>query len=314
MFPHSRGRRHEGPPIAVAERLAATQFGLITRRQLFEVGVTRRQIDGRLASDRWELWKLGIYSVVAMPPSKHRDLMGACLMCGPDAAVSHRSAAAIHSLPGGDDQLIEITANRQTKRPGVIVHRRAVPRHCFRSLEGLPVTSVDLTLLDLGEVLPTRRVEEAVDAALARRLTTTDRLRAHLERYGGSGRGGSGALRSILDLSDGSQPPPESVLETRFVQFLRRYGLPQPDRQVPIREAGRFVGRVDFFFEPAKVIVEADSFRHHVARNDWERDRIRRNELTLLGWKVLHVTWKQLHDAPRETAARLRRALGLTLL
>ena len=112
----------------------------------------------------------------------------------------------------------------------------------------------------------------------------------------------------------GSRCHPRAFWKRDSFEFLKRNRLPIPDRQVVIEEGGRFVGRVDFYFEHAKVIIEADSFMWHSGRREWERDRVRRNDLTLLGWMVLHVTWAQIHDQPRETAARLRRALGINSL
>ena len=56
--------------------------------------------------------------------------------------------------------------------------------------------------------------------------------------------------------------------------------------------------RVDFAYPAARVAIEADGFRWHSSRQQWDRDRARRNALTAMGWTVLNVTWAELRDNP----------------
>ena len=56
---------------------------------------------------------------------------------------------------------------------------------------------------------------------------------------------------------------------------------------------------VDFAYPDIKLAIEAEGYRWHSSRARWERDLERRNELTALGWRVIHVTWAEF-DAPAE--------------
>lgn len=86
---------------------------------------------------------------------------------------------------------------------------------------------------------------------------------------------------------------------------MRRAGLPEPVRQHTIYDRGRFVARVDFAYPHAKLAIEADGYRYHSGRARFESDRARLNALTALGWRVIHVTWAQLHDEPDQVIAQI---------
>jgi hypothetical protein len=68
-----------------------------TREQLLAFGVTRRQVDRRLASGRWKALHPGVYLVVPFL-LEHSLEMAAVLACGEGAALSHYSAAYLYKL------------------------------------------------------------------------------------------------------------------------------------------------------------------------------------------------------------------------
>ncbi len=126
-------------------------------------------------------------------------------------------------------------------------------------------------------------------------------LRMRRER----GRRGIGVLRKLLhERSDDGQPT-QSRFETRLNRLLLGGGLPAL-RQFTIWDGGVFVARVDFCYPEVKVIVEADSYRWHSSKRAWERDIERRNQLTDLGWQIVHITWDDLTRRPQATLARIR--------
>ena len=69
------------------------------------------------------------------------------------------------------------------------------------------------------------------------------------------------------------------------------------------------VARVDYAYPEARLAIEADGYRWHSGRVRWEQDRARLNELTLLGWRIIHVTWSELIRNPEAVVARIRTAL-----
>ncbi len=82
--------------------------------------------------------------------------------------------------------------------------------------------------------------------------------------------------------------------------------LPAGSRHVSIWNGGEFIARVDFCYPDGRLIVEADSYRWHSSRRAWQRDITRRNDLTQLGWQVVHVTWEDLTRRPEQTVERIR--------
>ncbi len=69
------------------------------------------------------------------------------------------------------------------------------------------------------------------------------------------------------------------------------------------------IGRVDFAYKDARLVLEADSRRHHSSWLDAQADRRRDAALLAAGWYVLRVTWDQLVRRPDEFVAAVRSAL-----
>lgn len=157
------------------------------------------------------------------------------------------------------------------------------------------------------------QVETALDAGLVKGLTSHHYLLRRLAEQGSKGVRGSSALRHILESRDPANMPSESALESHVVALLRCARLPLPDQQKAIYSDGRFIGRVDFIYDERRLVLEADSVTWHFSRNAWEADLERRNQLTLAGWRVLHITWFQIKNAPRATTEKVRLALSLVV-
>jgi very-short-patch-repair endonuclease len=306
------GSTKEGPDHLLRKR-AERQVGAISRAQAFEDGLTPRMVQKRLETGILIRRAPEVYVFAAVPRGWEQDLMVACLHAGPGAAASHRSAARLWTLPGWHADTLEISSPRQLRHSIAIVHRSKLPVRQIRRVKGIPVTDPSRTLCDIGSVVTTDRVEEALDAALMRGLTSPTYLLRRLEENGGKGVRGTKALREILASRDPANMPSESILETRFRALLRRGRLPLPEQQKAIYRDGRFIGRVDFIYPSRGLIVEVDSVTWHSSRQAWEEDLERRNQLTLAGWRVIHVTWLQMKSAPKATIAKVREALSLVV-
>jgi very-short-patch-repair endonuclease len=176
----------------------------------------------------------------------------------------------------------------------------------------VPVTRPERTLLDLGAVADTDRVELALEDSLRRGLTSLRRLHEIVATQAGSRTAGVRALRNLLELRL-DDAATESHLETRFVQFVRRHELPMPSRQhvAPIAVAPQ--PRLDLAYPWRKVAIEVDGFKHHSGRSAWRRDRIRLTALAAAGWRVIHVTEEDLRGSRGERKAEeIRVALGMS--
>lgn len=292
-----------------ANERAGRQLGVIARHQALELGLSPSAIARLLASGEWVPLCRGVYLVATFPRSQRQRLLGACLFFGDDAVVSHRSAGRLWQLDGVASARPEITLARSGRAafPGVRIHRSRVEATDRRSIDGIPVTSPERTLIDLAAVLDGAALELALEDAFRRGLTTHGRVQTRLDALGGKGRAGSGTLRRLLRLRQA--PPAESALEVRVERFLRERGLAH--RFVRQHEVwdGERRRRLDWAVPEEKLALEADSWRYHSSRQAWSRDRARNDRLEALGWRFVSVTDQGLTRDPDLLEARIVRAL-----
>src|SRR5688572_10999581 len=116
-----------GAKTAQAWATAKAQHGVVTRRQLLDLGYTRRSIVHRIEKGRLHPAWRGVYAVGRPELTRHGRWMAAVLSCGPGAALSHETAAALFAIRPPLSRLIEVSvpAPRAPRRPGIVVHRRA---------------------------------------------------------------------------------------------------------------------------------------------------------------------------------------------
>src|SRR4051812_39233094 len=152
--------------------------------------------------------------------------MAAVLSCGPDAALSDSSAAAMLEIGDELPGTIEVTIPPGTsrRRPGITIHRRPLVPADICEVQGIPVTTVIRTLIDRATALEPPALERMINEADKRDLVAPHVLRAALDRY--PRRPGVPALRQLLDrrtfvLTD-------SELERLFPPIAAEAGLPPP--------------------------------------------------------------------------------------
>lgn len=289
--------------------LAASQHGAISVAQAASLGLSPSQL--RWLVDRGRLVRVrpGVLVVAGAPPTWRLDLVVATLASGGAAVVSHRAAAVLHGLDGivGSWSEVSVPRSYTTRLPGVIVHRTGVleAADCC-VVDGLPVTALDRTVVDLASVVPLRSLSAALDHVL-RLGVSPQRIHWMLGRVGSKGRRGAAMLRGLL--TDRTTPGrvPESALERALLDTVAAAGLPPPRVGVEIRDGGRLVARVDVGWPELTLGLEAHSKRHHAGWHNTEHDLARDLAIAALGWEVLYVTWAQLRRRD-ELAAALRSA------
>jgi hypothetical protein len=216
------------------------------------------------------------------------------------AVLSHESAAAWWGVdlvePVG---ILHVTAPRNRGRraddaPGVRIHRADLAPEEIRSIRGVRVTSPIRTALDIARSTPLATSVAVGDGFLRRLLATQAELAARVQSLPrGPGR------RSAARLVELADPQAGSVFESITRVLLIEAGLPSPVSQYTIRSnAGRWIGRVDFAWPEAKLVLECDGFEHHSSRDAFIRDRRRWNELVRAGWRVVVVSWADVVDSP----------------
>jgi hypothetical protein len=153
-------------------RIAEHRFGVFTRADALACGMPLRSIDSRLKSGRWKALHPGVYVVAGTPDHLASSIGSSCLWAGTGSAASHSAAAAHWGLAGLGEGPVEISTYRYLRSDDVIVHTRCrLQRRDARMREGIAVTSVERTLIDLMAVCSVEQVEIALDDALTRRLT-----------------------------------------------------------------------------------------------------------------------------------------------
>jgi very-short-patch-repair endonuclease len=237
----------------------------------------------------------------------------ACFAWGPAAAISHCSAAALRKLPGFEPGRPELSVPRDRKRKadGIIHRPLSLPPVDVEVLDAIPVTTVARTFIDIAGIVSPENLEVALDDALRRGLVSVPRLRWRLKETDRGGRAGIAALRALLDVRDGSSHVTQSVFETKVLQEIRRAALPEPVLQYEIRDGGLLIAIVDFAYSEEKVAIEVEGRPWHTGRIKFESDLGRRNALTELGWRVIHVTWGQFVAHPERMIRGIVRALEL---
>ena len=249
-----------------------------------------------------------VYRFAAVPPTWEAKVLAACWAGGFRGFASHRSAAALHDLPGADRADVQITCPRwkRAHHDELIVHE--LKDLCFERdvtmVDGIPTASVPLTLLGLSAVRPAV-TELALERALRRNLTTLDALDEMMERLGGRGRRGARHLRTILAARPRDLRPSDSNMETLLFAALRRAGIALPQRQVLVHHCGKFVGQIDGGWPDARVGYEYDSDEFHTGRVATAADSARRHRLTAAGWLIVTVVKPDLQSGATLACAAL---------
>ncbi len=292
--------------------LSARQHGAISRAQAVTLGLSEDAVDRLVASGRWIRALPAIYRVSGGPRSWLQSLSIAALWAGPGAAISHRAAAALWTMEGFPQRGVELSAPFPLR-----CGAKGLKAHCAPNLErgdlrwfsGIPVTTPERTLLDLGAVIDRPRLEEVPEFCLRRGWVSTERLEDRIARIGTNRRRGVAALHAILSRRTTGSPPTGSIFETRLLAAFRKARLPDPLRQYEVHDRGRLIARLDFAFPSQRVGIEADGADHHLRPARWDRDHARRNALIAAGWVCLVVTWKHLHREPERLVDELRAVL-----
>ena len=287
--------------------LVNAQHGVVARRQLLDLGLTSMAIRHRVKTGRLHPVRRGVYAVGRPQVTHEGRWMAAVLACGPQAMLSHRSAAALWGFGEEHPGYIEINVRRHAKPrcPGIRTHDRpGLWNRDAGSHLGIPVTSPVRTFLDLATVTGPKTLERSINEADKLDVIDADSLHKELEEH--PGQPGICLLRHVLDkhtfrLSD-------DELERLFRPLAAAAGLPTP---LTKHMVNRF--EVDFFWPDLGLVVETDGWRYHRTPAAQTRDALRfqvhvAHGLTPLRFSHHQVKYRPAHviDILTKTAANLR--------
>jgi hypothetical protein len=273
---------------------------------MLAAGVTAAEVRVRVERGQLQPVHAGVYAVGHRRLDREGRWLAAVLACGTGSALSYRSAGRHWDLLPASDELPEITRPTHCTRRGIVIHRARLRADEVRILDGIPVTSVPRTMVDLAGVLKPRQLERAWNEMEVRGLRDPLSVAAVLDRH--PGKRGTAALRELI-ASKRAADITRNDLEEGFLALVDRFGLPRPRMNAHIALRGKFY-EVDCLWERQRVAVELDGRAVHSAEAAFESDRERDRILIAEGFRTPRVTWRQMCDSPAEVAADLARILG----
>jgi very-short-patch-repair endonuclease len=273
-------------------RLAAAQLGLFTKAQAAEVGVSRHQLDRAVRAGELRRPFTGVFADAAAPTSWRQEALAAVLAAGPAAALSHRSAVALHELDGATPaRPVEVSVPTPECRRvvGVVVHRVVLPPEHVVSVGAIRATSVARTLCDASGFRTIERLAEMLDQAFAARRVTRAEVEQVLEVLESCRGRRLARIRTLLAERGPELEQAESRPEMRVYRAIVAAGLPVPQLQHWVVAGGeRF--RLDFAYPDRRVALEYLGLDAHSGPTALGRDARRHRLLALAGWDVLYFT------------------------
>jgi very-short-patch-repair endonuclease/predicted transcriptional regulator of viral defense system len=279
-------------------RLAERQHTVISLDQLKRLGLGRAAVAKRAAIGRLHRVHRGVYAVGHARLTMHGHWMAAVLACGPNAVLSHRSAAGLWGLRPDNRARTDVSLPRPSarSRPGIDVHRSPTltPADCTIE-DGIPCTTLARTLLDLAEVVHRRSVERAIEQAEVLRLFDLRAVEEVLARA--NGRRGAAVLRTVL--AELEEPAlTDTDLEERFLALCRAASLPRPEVNEWLDIDDLPAIKADFLWRAERLVIETDGWESHGTRQAFERDRRRDERLKLAGFEPLRFTRRRIVTEP----------------
>lgn len=296
-------RRPEGRHQALVD-LADRQHGVVSAKQLVSLGYDRNAIARDARGGRLQWIHRGVYAV----GRRRLDWSGRCLaavLASAPAFASHASAGWIWGLLRYAPEWIDLTAPaRRHPKAAIRLHHARLASHDCTEREGIPVTSLARTLLDLAAVLSADRLDRLLERAEELQLLDLTAIEELLGRVGHHP--GATKLRRALEIYRDDPTVIRSRLERRFLALVRQAGLPRP--AMNFATAGY---ELDAYWEKERFAVELDVYETHGTRAAFERDRVRQEELKLVGIEMIRLTGPRLQREPAKVMERLAALLAM---
>lgn len=278
---------------AALEQSAATEHGVFLRRDVAAAGIGKSKIDRRVRRRQWLVGPGGVTFILAAEAANPLAWLRAANL-GLGAVAWGPSALALYDLV--DHPLIPVIASKQRCRPSGFVQSTVLDlgKLPTGTRTGIHTLSLEMAIASTASFITTRALEDVVDDALRRQLTTWPRLEESFEQFARPGRKGTRALRSVILDRSVDAVVPLSIWSRDIARKLSRSGLQRPTMEHRVtNQDGSLIAQVDLAYVNAKVAIELDSVAYHLNRQAFEIDRRRDANLARAGWRVLRLTWEQ---------------------
>lgn len=283
--------------------LAATQLGLVTRRQLIGAGLRPAVVDGLVRHGRLERVFRGVYRVPGTPVTVDQMDLAATLRAGEGAHIAGRSALRRHGVKGHDNQ------PRTVLRPGRVVTGMDLdfvvtdgpPLHADDAsvVGGAPTTGPTRALIDAAPTLTAKELRTNFDHLNNNRRTSPSLLRRRAAAMGGH-HGAQKVLAFVGSADSEQRSEGERLMKRVFAhtQLSIRWNPEILDGCIP-----------DGVVDDVEVALFYDGDQHHRERSDRDHDAAQRLRLAASGWLVIVVTHAMLVESPAGTVAMVLRAV-----
>ena len=292
---------------------------LFSASQALAAGLTRGQIQQRLRSGRWVRLATGSYRRSDWAPGfpadehararlNHAHRAIAAVRRNPGCVIGFQSAAVLHQMPlysrlPTSVVLIAPPGHWSGGRDGLLI-RCAALRPMDVTGGAVPLTTPARTWLDVSRTLTLADGLAAGDGGLRRgvlQLPAVSRTLLGIE--------GTRGCRKAALAAEHLSGVRETALESGSWAYFVEHRLPLPRMQVEFRgDDGRHVGRVDFYWDEARLVGECDGRMKYTGPDANYQEKRREDGLRELGLGVTRWGWTDLRDG--RLAERLRRRLA----
>jgi hypothetical protein len=291
-------------PSSVVDMLER-QHGVASRAQLLDRGMSTSDLRRMTGAGHWELLAPRVLGVVGHHETWLRSLWVAHLHAGPDSVVSDGSAARLHGCEQVRRGQVCVTV-RAGRGPGpsfATWHRRGdLATGDVALVDGLPVTNLARTVVDLAGSLHIARLRLLVEDALVTHRCTLEAIGATLARVRRSGRRRSAVGPGADDLGPVGGLPTASWAAGRR---RRRSGRPSsPTHEHPLPGRGAVTGFVDRCWSDVLLILGPMADLHERRQQMVRADR--NIEALRAGYETVRMCWEHLAHDPDGSAAALR--------
>jgi len=278
--------------------------------------MSKDQWQWRLDTRRWQGLLPGVAVTHSGPVSPEQRAWAAVLFAGSGAYVTADAALRAHGMALPEPKTVHVVTglSRQVASRADDADQVHVGAHRCRQI-GMwthpartpPVLRVAPAVIHAAWLADSDRAAEwRIAAAVQQRLVRPDDLRVALAQMPRIPR--RPLIRTVLD---DVELGAHAASELDFLRFLRRHGLPRPDRlQRPVRIGT--LRYLDAWWERQRVTVELDGAHHRMVRT-WDGDTLRGNDVVLAERHdrllLLRLTGGNLRHDEQRVVAQLRAAL-----
>jgi hypothetical protein len=282
-----------------ARILAAASHNVITTEQLVALDLSHSDIGYRVGVKRLHRKYPEVYAVGRPDLALDGVFLAAVLACGPRAALSFHSSLRKYELRGGGTYRVDVTAPRSIKpKKGIRLHRpRSLDDVETTVLDGIPITTVAQTLLDVAAPVHRMNMGKLLHEAIVQELFDLDGLSRVLARNPTA----PGARRLAEALTE-EVPFTRSDLEVATLALFRAFSVPEPETNACIWDGEKLV-EVDFVWREFGLIVEVDGWRYHQSRWRRRQDAAKTEALRAQGWHVIRFSEFAVAGTPAQVAA-----------